>query len=386
MMTAVKIRTIYLIMYMAFAFWRVFYNIYLEDIGLKGSEIGTINTIFQATIFITVVIWGTYADKRGIRPTLRIGVGITAICMFILSYVNNFWILVFYIPFLTFFYHPLGALNDALATQFSNIEKKHSFGTFRLWGSLGWAIASITGGYLFSHFSIKYIFPLSTLLFLMLIPLLSTRKKKHTYKAKFKMITLKELLKNKPLLLFILVISLYGIVCSPVFTYLNLYFTELKPDNNIVGLAYAFMAFSELPLFIIGNRLLKNFGSRTILLIAMCSMALRYLLYGSFPDVIVALSTGLLQGVSLAFFLVGTVDYMKQLIPPEQHATGQSIIWGSYTGLGQTIGNLLIALIIDSYGMVKVMQIWIGIAMSCVLLTIIYFRIYNTALTEANTH
>ncbi len=382
MMTAVKIRTIYLIMYMAFAFWRVFYNIYLEDIGLKGSEIGTINTIFQATIFITVVIWGTYADKRGIRPTLRIGVGITAICMFILSYVNNFWILVFYIPFLTFFYHPLGALNDALATQFSNIEKKHSFGTFRLWGSLGWAIASITGGYLFSHFSIKYIFPLSTLLFLMLIPLLSTRKKKHTYTAKFKMITLKELLKNKPLLLFILVISLYGIVCSPVFTYLNLYFTELKPDNNIVGLAYAIMAFSELPLFIIGNRLLKKFGSRTILLMAMCSMALRYLLYGSFPDVIVALSTGLLQGVSLAFFLVGTVDYMKQLIPPEQHATGQSIIWGSYTGLGQTIGNLLIALIIDSYGMVKVMQIWIGIAMSCVLLTIIYFRVYKPISSE----
>ncbi len=377
MMTAVKIRSIYLIMYMAFAFWRVFYNIYLEDIGLKGSEIGTINTIFQATIFITVVIWGTYADKRGIRPTLRIGVCITALFMFLLAYINNFWLLVFYIPILTFFYHPLGALNDALATQFSSIEQKHSFGTFRLWGSLGWAIAAIIGGYLFSHFPIKYIFPISTLLFLMLIPLLSTRKKKHTYKAKFKMITLKELLKNKPLLLFILVISLYGIVCSPIFSFLNLYFTELKSDNNIVGLAYAIMAFSELPLFIIGNRLLKKFGARTVILMAMSSMALRYLLYGSFPDVIIALSTGLLQGVSLAFFLVGTVDYMKHLIPAEQYATGQSIIWGSFTGLGQTIGSLLIAFIIDSFGMIKVMQIWIGVAISCILLTLVYFKLYK---------
>lgn len=378
MMSAFKIRSIYLLMYMAFAVWRVFYNIYLEDIGLKGSEIGTLNAIMQSTIFIVVTLWGVYADKRGIRPTLKIAVVATAITIFLLAYVNNFWILLIYLPFLTFFYHPLGALNDALAIQFSISEKKHSFGSFRLWGSLGWAIAAISGGYVFSHFPIKYIFPISGMLFLTIVPFLSTQKKKHTFTANFQTITLKELLKSKPLLCFIGIVSLYGIVCSPINSYLNLYFTELKAENSKVGLAYAIMAFSELPLFLIGNHLLKKFGARTILLIAMITMVLRFVIYGLFPNVNLALAVGALQGISLAFFLVGAVDFMKNLMPSGQHAMAQSILWGSYTGLGQTLGNLFIGFLIDRIGMVGVMQLSIGVAIICVILTLVYFRVYKS--------
>ena len=377
MMSAFKIRGIYLLMYMAFAFWRVFYNIYLEDIGLSGAEIGTLNAILQSTIFIVVALWGAYADKKGIRPTLRIAVLATAIAMFGLAYVNEFWLLLFYIPFLTFFYHPLGALTDALATQFSSIAQKHSYGSFRLWGSLGWALASIIGGYIFIHYPIKYIFPISGLLFLLLIPFLSTRKKIRTYTANFESLTLKQVIKNKPLLLFIGVVALYGIVCAPIFSFLNLYFTEIKAGNNIVGLAYAIMAFSEIPLFLIGNRLLKKLGSKTIILIAITSMILRYLIYGWFPDIHIALVVGLLQGVSLAFFLVGAVDFLKKLVPEGQHATAQSILWGSYLGVGQSIGVLVVGFLIDHIGMIGVMQLSVGTAIACLLLSILYFKSYQ---------
>lgn len=378
MMSAFKIRSIYLLLYMAFAVWRVFYNIYLEDIGLKGSEIGTLNAIIQSSIFIVVALWGSYADKKGIRPTLKIGVIATAIAMFGLAYVNEFWLLLFYLPFLTFFYHPLGALADALATQFASHNEKYSFGNFRLWGSLGWALAAIAGGYFFSRYPIKYIFPISSALFLLLIPFLSTRKKIRTYKANFESLTLKQVLSNKPLLLFIAVISLYGLVCSPVFSYLNLYFIEIGSDNSTVGLAYAIMAFSELPLFIVGNKLLKKIGAKSVILLAISSMIVRYLIYGFFPDVNVALLTGLLQGVSLAFFLVGAVEYIKNLMPAGQHATAQSILWGSYVGIGQTLGNLVIGFLIDRNGMIGVMQISAGIAVFSMLLTVLYFKAYRT--------
>jgi len=374
MMSSFKIKGIYLLLYMAFAMWRVFYNIHLEDIGLNGSQIGTLNAIIQVSIFIVVMLWGTYADKKGIRPTLRIAVLFTAILMYLLIYINSFWVLVLFLPVITFFYHPLGALTDALAVQFASIEQKHSYGSFRLWGSLGWAIAAIIGGYAFTILPIKYILPTSAALFLMVIPFLSTKKKIRTYKANFQAIKLKDLLQNKPLVFFISILTLYGIVCAPVFSYLNLYFKELNTPNSIVGLAYGITAFSELPFFLIGNKLLKKMGAKKIMLLAMLSMVIRFLIYGLYPNVELALAAGLLQGVSLAFFLVGAVDYIIKLMPADQIATSQSLIWGSYLGIGQTLGNLLIGFLIDGFGMVGVMKIFIFVAIGCILATLLYFK------------
>lgn len=374
MINAFKIISIYIILYMANALWRVFYNIYLTDIGLSGTEIGTLNFIIQATIFMSVILWGLYADKRGIRTTLKMGMLATAVLMCTLAFINDFWPLVFFLPVLTFFYHPLGALTDAMAMQYATIDKKHSYGSFRLWGSLGWAIAATAGGYLFTTVPLHYAFFTASILYLLVIPFLSTRKKVRTYKANFKLIGLQDIINNKALLFFIVILIFYGIVCSPMFYYLNLYFTELKASNTIVGLAYAIMAISEIPLFLIGNKLLKKFGIKSIMIIAMATMTIRYFVLGYFPNINLALSIGLLQGVSFAFFLVAAVNIIEKLMPEGQHATAQSIIWGSYIGIGQTLGNLLIGPILDSTGMLGVMKIAAYVSIACVLAALFYFK------------
>ncbi len=363
-------------LYMANALWKVFYNIYLAEIGLTGSEIGTLNSIIQATIFIAVVLWGRYADKKGIRPTLRIGMIFTAIFMIVLAYLQDFWALVFFLPVLTFFYHPLGALTDAMAMQYAAIEKKHSYGSFRLWGSLGWAVAATVGGYLFTSVSLKYTFVAASILYVLIVPFLSTRKKVRTYKANFKLVGIKEVIANKPLLYFIVILSFYGIVCSPMFYYLNLYFSELNASNTIVGLAYAIMAISEIPLFLLGTKLLKRFGIKPIMIVAMASIAIRYFVLGYFPFVNLALAIGLLQGVSFAFFLVAAVSIIEKLMPEGQHATAQSVIWGSYIGIGQTLGNLFIGAMLSSTNVVGVMQISVYVSLACLLATILYFKKY----------
>lgn len=377
MMTVFKIRFIYLFLYMAFAVWRVYYNIFLEQEGFTGTQIGTLNAIMQGSIFLVVTLWGVYADHHGIRPTLRIGVLVTAVFIFFLGNVTSFAALLIYIPLLSFFYHPMGPLTDALAMQYAETEKKHSYGSFRLWGSLGWALASILGGLLFAKLPLNNIFPLSALLFLFAIPFLTTRKRKRVFKPHFERLHFRELLKNKPLMWFTALVALYGIICSPVNSFLNLYFSSIDASNNTIGYAYAIMALSEIPLFIIGNRLLKKIGLHRLILIGMLTMFIRFLLYGSFPTIAVALATGALQGVSLAFFLVGAIEYIGKIMPPGKQATGQSIIWGSYLGIGQTAGNLLIGFLMDKIGMVSVMQLFIAASAFCLLMAFWFFKIYR---------
>ena len=231
-----------------------------------------------------------------------------------------------YIPLLTLFYHPIGPLTDAMATQYAQNNGKHSFGSFRLWGSLGWAIASIGGGLVFDRIPLKYIFPFSATFFLLSIVFLTTRKRKKTYKPNFQGLTFQEILSNRALLLVSVLVIFYGLVCAPVHSYINLYFSELNAGNDMVGYAYAIMAASELPLFILGNRLLKKWGPHWVIYIAIFTMLVRFVIYGLFPTPVVGLIVGTMQGITLPFFLVGIVDFLHKLLPG-RHATAQSLIW-----------------------------------------------------------
>ncbi|MBN1117288.1 MAG: MFS transporter [Bacteroidales bacterium] len=377
MMTASKIRLIYLLMYMAFAVWRVYYNIYLEDIGLRGSQIGTLNALMQAALLPFVIFWGAMADKKGIRPVLRWLVIATAIIIVFLGKITSFWYLLFYIPFLTLFYHPLGPLTDAMAVQFTETSNKHAYGGFRLWGSMGWMIASILGGIVFSRIDLKYIFPVSSGLFVLLLFLLFTRKRKRIFKPNYQSISFKEIIKDKQLLYFILLMIAYGITCSPVNSYINLYFRDINAGNDIVGYAYAVMAFSELPLFLLGDKLLKKWGPERVIIIAMIAMLIRFMFYGLVPNIGLALIVGAVQGISLSFFLVGAVGFMQNIMAEGRHATAQSLIWGTMFGIGQMIGNLFIGSLLDSTGMVGIMKIFIIISFACLVFGLFYFKIYN---------
>ena len=142
-MSGRRVIAIYIFLYMAFATWRVFYNLYMDEEGFSGTEIGIINAVFQSSLFIIVPFWGIIADKRGIRPTLRISLFVTGILIFFLGNVLSLWALIIYILVLALFHHPLGPLIDALAVQISQKSSRYNYGNLRLWGSLGWGVASI---------------------------------------------------------------------------------------------------------------------------------------------------------------------------------------------------------------------------------------------------
>ena len=363
---------------MAFATWRVFYNVYLEENDFTGAQIGIINAIMMATIFVVVPIWGVIADKRGIRPTLLIACIVTIALMLFLGHILIFGVLIFYILLLTIFHQPLGPLTDAMAVEFTSLNKNHHYGSFRLWGSLGWAVASIIGGFLFMKFDTKYIFPVATIFFIGIIPfLIFPIKRKVIYKPHFQPITKELIFKNKPLMVFSVLLLLYGVACTPINNYINLYFTQLKASHKVIGYAYAIQAISELPFFIIGDKLVKKYNARALILISMAAMLIRMLLYGLFPGINLALTLSVLQGIFWSFFLVGLVNYVQKLLPSGMHATAQSLFWGIYLGLGQTLGNLSIGYLKDRIGMANIM-FWFSIPIFVLLILFnIYFWKYN---------
>jgi len=368
-MNVKKIKAIYFIMFLALAIWRVFYNVFLEDNDFTVAEIGIINALIQATVFVVVPVWGYFADKRGIRPTLRIAVIFAAILMSVLGYVLDFWVLILFIMLLTVFYHPLSSLLDALAVQFTSGNNHHNYGSLRLWGSLGWAISAMIGGLLFSHFSLKIIFPLSAILLLVTLFFLRTPPGDTVrYKPHFEKIRLRMIIKNKELMIFLFILLFYGLACSPVNVYINLYFKELGADNFTIGAAYFIQSLSELPFFIVGDRLMKRYGALTVIIISMISLFLRYTVYAFIPVISVGLVMCLLHGITFSFLMVGVVNYLHRKLPG-RHATAQSLLWVFYFGLGHTAGNLIIGILKDIIGMTGVMVVYTLVTFAILVFT-----------------
>jgi oligosaccharide:H+ symporter len=380
-MTGSKVKLLYLFIYMGFATWRVFYNVYLDTNGFTGAEIGIINALLQGSIIFIVPVWGFLADKKGIRPSLRIALFMSAMLILFLGKVLDFYAVLAYMFLLTLFHHPLGPLTDALSVQLGKSDpKRFNYGNLRLWGSLGWAISSVTAGYLFNYIRLERIFPITALFFLIAIGFLGIplfRKPVNVFRPEFTPIRINDILSNRPLFGFIVLLIIYGVVCSPVNAYLNLYFTELGADNSQVGLAYTIQSLSELPFFLIGNFLVKKFGPKRVILLSILVMVFRMFAYGMKPNIILALFIGAFQGISLSFFLVGVVEYIHSQLPHGRDATAQSLIWGLYFGVGHTFGNLITGYLKDLLGMQGVMATFAWGTLLVFLLSASYF--YMTA-------
>ena len=77
------------------------------------------------------------------------------------------------------------------------------------------------------------------------------------------------------------------------------------------------------------------------------------------------------------------VEYIHNLLPAGRFAIAQSIIWGFYFGMGQTIGNLIIGYLKDITGMVNVMWIFGILTFSVLIAIVIHFYLSSERIKTA---
>ena len=114
---------------------------------------------------------------------------------------------------------------------------------------------------------------------------------------------------------------------------------ENGASATFVGYGISFQGLCELPLFYFSAKIIGKFGSRTTLLITVFALALRMVLYGIIKNPYAALFIELLHGVSWSLFWVVCVEHVNSLVRHDWRATGQSILYAAYFGLGAIGGN-----------------------------------------------
>ena len=328
-----------------------YWGLYLQSKSFTAFQIGILLSLFQISRIFAPNFWGWLADHtnkraRWIRLASFIG------C---LGYVGIFWADSFFLIFLVMMSMSLftsSTIPLAESLTLSHLASTNvSYSNIRLWGSVGFIIASFFLGILIDRYSVKIL--VWALLFTQLIILFlsfSIPDKKFELIGNTKRSIFKILKKPEVISLLIgcaLMVSSHGLL----YNFYSIFLKEQGYSSSLIGILWSTGVIFEIIIFILMPKILNKFNLKEVLLISLFLAVIRFFLIGNYVDTLwVLILAQILHAATFGSFHVASVELVSIHFNREHHSRGQSIYNSITYGLGGTIGGLGGGFMIDQYG------------------------------------
>ena len=342
-----SMKLFYLWYFMATGIYFPYLSLYLRAIHLDGAQIGLVASTAPLAGVVLQPLWGTLSDRYGWRkPLLTLSLLAAALIAPAVALAHAFAALLPLFIALAVATSPTVPLADATTLEWI---RRHggSYGAVRIYGSLGYLLASLGVGLFYRGRHILLLFPLYGLLLFgtCLVSLAAPRQGDAVHLARGE--GLGTVLQDRVVVLFLaLAVVGYGTYAA-YNTFFALYLQGLGAGTGVVGLAAGLASLSELPIMALAGRIMAHMGVKLLLLAGLGAAALRWLAYGLLHDYRVALAFGLLHGLSFAGFYVAGVTFIDRHVPEHLRVTGQTLFYGATFGLGSVAGSNLFGVLFD---------------------------------------
>jgi len=333
-----------LLFFASWGIWWSFFQIWLTNketgLGLNGEQVGT---VYSANSFATLVVmffYGTIQDKLGLKRTLTILASAVMACI---------------APFVIFVYEPLlrhsfglgvvvgvfvlpvgymaaAGLLEAVSERMSRTYG-FEYGQARGWGSLGYAIAALMAGFLFTinpmlNFIGGSIFGVLCLLVQLFwktdkVPLAPGHS---AHPATPSVREMAGVLKM-PRLWVIIAFVFFS------WTFYNLYDQQMFPDfytslfeskergEQVYGVLNSIQVFVEAGMMMLVPIIMRKVGVRTTLLLGVSVMCLRILGSAVFDDPVLVSIVKMFHSIEVPLFILGIFRYITVHFPANLSAT-----------------------------------------------------------------
>ena len=377
-------------------FWfKLFYAVKFAGIGifmpymvmyfirkdLTSAQIGSLMALTTLAGIIVQPMWGIISDKYNVTRLL-VTIGCWTTSGFVLSFTltDRFEYLVVIVVLSSILNAPVHSNVAALALSHLEIRgKQEEYGKFRLWGSIGFIVATaISGGLFFEDNLTTTVYLYSGSLLVLGLISFKLPDRRHLSTDVQWIDGLRLLADNRQLKLFLLGVICVGITVGISDQYLVVYMTELKSSAWIIGATIAVTAVPEIPLMNYVQTFIRKWGLRITYIVGISALPVRWLCNMLVTEPNIALPVQVLHGVAMSALLAVGVIYIDNILPKTLRASGQAIYSTSLYGLGPSIG-LFIAGLIMSSGSTK--PLWV----LCLIVGIIGCVLINHAMRLRNT-
>jgi PPP family 3-phenylpropionic acid transporter len=339
----------YFLYYGAISILFPFLALFYQSQGLTGGQIGLLAAISPIISFFGAPLWTGVADatRRHKLVTMLSTLGVVIIT-FIFPVVASFSGLLLMICLYALFNAPTGSLVDSAVLALLG-DRKERYGRIRLWGTVGYGIVAPFAGSLIGRLGLKWAFwgyailMLGGLLVITRIPF-HQRASNGSFRGGMRV-----LFANQSWMLFLVMVFIAGIGMATINNYLFVYMQSLGASKTLMGFALTVSTLSEIPALFFSDRLLRRFGARGMLVIAMATIGLRLVCYSLTTQPWIVLVIQLCHGLTFAAIYTAGVHFAGQIAPPGMQATTQGMFGGTLMGFGSAAGGLLGGLLLDRF-------------------------------------
>ncbi len=321
------IRSIYFFYFAAFGITTTFLNIYYNDIGLTGVQIGVISSVLPLISIIAAPLWGVLSDRLGRNRTL-LGIASVGIILSMsgIWLMHTFFLIIIFTGLYAFFDSSVLTIIDSTALR-SLGQNRDRFGRERVWGSVGFIIAAWGVGYILERFGVEWFFLFFILMIVGVLVALYWLPDQKTELQAFNIGEIKKFITQKQWLIFSASLLMIGLGSFAINGFLGIYITDLGGSEGLVGMAAAFATITELPILFWGDKILKRFKPRQLLMVAFGATGLRLLLYSIMPDASWVLPISLTHSLTFGVYWIATIAYVDQLSADEIKSSAQGILY-----------------------------------------------------------
>ena len=318
-----------------------YWGIYLQSENFSPSSIGILLSLFQISRIVAPNFWGWLADHSGhrvkwIKLTSFLG---------LIGFIGVFWAKGFFWIFLvmsalSLFTSSTLPLAESLTLAHLATTDGH-YSRIRLWGSIGFIVASLFLGYLIDLQGINILLWVLLITQAIIFFLSNTIPEAKEIHHKKNDLSIWKIIKTPSVVALLIGCTLMVSAHGVLYNFYSIYLKEHGYSSATIGWLWAVGVICEIFIFMLMPKILRRYSLKTILLISLFLGVIRFILIGASPDQFyLLLIAQMFHAATFGSFHAASIEVIAYFFKGRNQSRGQAIYNSVAYGIGGTIGGL----------------------------------------------
>lgn len=318
-----------------------YWGLYLQSEQFSPVEIGILMSLFQISRIFAPNFWGWLADHTEKRTVwIRLNTVLGVLGFIAVFWAQGFWTMLLVMGALSLFTSSTMPLSESLTLAHLANTKGH-YSRIRMWGSVGFIVASIGLGYIIDWAGISSllwaILVIQIVLFLLTFTLTEAKVAPHhadDFSVWF-------ILRNPAVIALLVGCALMVTAHGVLYNFYSIYLAEHGYSKGMIGWLWSVGVICEIGVFMLMPMLMRHFSLKQIILTSLALAVLRFSMIGLAVDnlVLLLIAQGL-HAATFGSFHVATVQVVTEFFNGRHQAKGQAIYNSVTYGIGGAIGGI----------------------------------------------
>ncbi|MXR36312.1 MFS transporter [Craterilacuibacter sinensis] len=358
-----------------FGLFSPFWGLYLESLSFSAWQISLLMSLSTLARIAAPGLWGWLADHLRRRRPIVIGTSIVSAAAFAMVGLSPvFWWMFAFLALSHFFWAAALPLVEASSAHLTRATPGR-YSRIRLWGSVGFVVTSVAGGYLFDWLSIAIMpWVVTATLVLIVFAALAVPDvvpERATDSPGPIMATLRQ-----PVVLALFACCfLMAYAHGPYYVFYSIALKNAGYARDSIGWLWAIGVMAEVAAFWFMPRLMRSASAERLMRVSLLAAVARFALLAlALETAALAVLAQLLHGLTFGVHHAAAVALLHRYFAPAHQARAQGFYIIAGFGLGGSSGGLISGLLWPMGGALAVFGMSTLAALGGVILALLFLR------------